>query len=101
MRVPRSALLCLATAASLSLAAADAAVAQKAFSRGPSTNIGASSPTAPAMSSAARASRGRRISSAERTAEPFTPAIIAHRAAFPRLGKTGLPACPSERSSET
>src|ERR1039457_1822352 len=43
----------------------------------------ASSRTAPARSSAAGASQGRRSRSAERTAEPSTPAIIAHRAALP------------------
>jgi len=40
MRLPRSALLCVAAAAALALAAGDAALAQRVFSRGGATNIG-------------------------------------------------------------
>ena len=44
MRVQRSALLCLATVASLTFVAADAAFAQKSSGRGPSLNVGSSQP---------------------------------------------------------
>lgn len=40
MRLPRSALLCVAAVAALALAAGDAAPAQRVFSRGGATNIG-------------------------------------------------------------
>jgi subtilisin family serine protease len=44
MRAHRNAILCIAALATLILAAADAAFAQRIFSRGPSSNIGASGP---------------------------------------------------------
>jgi hypothetical protein len=47
MRAQRNALLCLAAVATLALASADAAFAQKAYSRGASPNIGASRPIGP------------------------------------------------------
>ncbi len=45
MRAYRSALLCLAAAAALALAAADAAFSQKLFSRGASTNVSTNTPS--------------------------------------------------------
>ena len=44
MRAHRNAILCIAAVAALTLAAADAAFAQRIFSRGPSANIGVSGP---------------------------------------------------------
>jgi hypothetical protein len=45
MRAHRNAILCIAAVATLILAAADAAFAQRAFSRGPSSNISAGGPS--------------------------------------------------------
>ena len=45
MRAHRNAILCIAAVATLFLVAADTAFAQRVFSRGPSSNIGASGPS--------------------------------------------------------
>jgi len=45
MRAHRNAILCIAAVATLILVAADVAFAQRVFSRGPSSNIGASGPS--------------------------------------------------------
>src|SRR5664280_453656 len=45
MRTHRHAILCIAAVATLILVAADVAFAQRVFSRGPSSNIGAGGPS--------------------------------------------------------
>jgi len=45
MRTHRNAILCIAAVATLILVAADVAFAQRVFSRGPSSNIGAGGPS--------------------------------------------------------